>query len=172
MINLHLYPSLAEAFGGLKRQVALVIMGYGEQVLRICKRSAELSNVFYHAAVPPDRLLSYTGAADYGVSVIEPVSLSYEYCMPNKLFEYPVLVSPTSEQRALVERYGVGVVSHDTTVEAVREAVVHLLSRDLGELLRAVERVKREFCWEQQERIMRQSYVDSLALRSAREQSA
>jgi glycosyltransferase involved in cell wall biosynthesis len=163
-------PKLVDAFVGLEGRAALVIMGYGELVPWVQSRAAQQSNVFYHAAVPPDRLLAYTAGADYGLSVIEPTSLSYEYCMPNKLFEYlmagkPVLVSPTREQRDFVQRYGVGEVASDTGVPAIREAVLRLLARAPGSLRTAIDRVRREFSWETQETVLRRIYVDTLGFR-------
>jgi glycosyltransferase involved in cell wall biosynthesis len=37
--------------------------------------------------VPSDQVVSYIRGADLGVISVEPVTLSYRYCMPNKLFE-------------------------------------------------------------------------------------
>ena len=75
--------------------------------------------------MPHEDLLALTATADFGLSLIEPVSLSYEYCMPNKLFEYmmagvPVIVSPTVEQRKLVERYGSGIVARSSSAADAR----------------------------------------------------
>ena len=167
---------LVDAFVGLKQRAALVIMGYGELAAWVKDRAREHPNIFYHPAVPPDQLLSYTSAADYGLSVIESTSLSYEYCMPNKLFEYmmakkPVLVSPTREQRSFVERYGVGEVANDATTEAIREGVLRLLSRDVDEFTSAIERVRREFSWEQQETVLERIYLGSLGFRPVNEGS-
>ena len=67
--------------------------------------------------------------------------MSYEYCMPNKLFEYvmarkPVLVSPTLEQRNFVETHGIGEVADTLTPGAVRIAVLRLLARTPASLRR------------------------------------
>lgn len=161
---------LVEAFASLADRAALVVMGYGDIVEWVTAQAGRYRNVFYHPAVPPDQLLGYTAAADYGLSVIEATSLSYEYCMPNKLFEYlmarkPVLVSPTCEQREFVQRYNVGEVVRDTTPASIREGVERLLSRDRATFAAAIDRVRREFAWEQQEAVLRQIYLDDLGFR-------
>ena len=81
----------------------------------------------------------------------------------------PVLVSATQEQRSFVERYGVGEVAQDTTVESIREGVVRLMSRDVHALASAIERVRKEFSWEQQEAILKRIYIESLGFRGGKE---
>ena len=168
-------PKLVEAFSTLE-QIALVIMGYGDLSEWVEQMANQNDNIFYHPAVPPSDLLRHTAGADFGLSVIESTSLSYEYCMPNKLFEYlmagkPVLVSPTREQRDFVERHGVGVVLEDTSVEAIRKGVDQLLSQDLPVLRERVNQVRKEFCWERQEQTLRDIYMGKLAF-EARDPSA
>jgi glycosyltransferase involved in cell wall biosynthesis len=163
-------PKLVEAFDGLRDKGVLIIMGYGELVEWIIDAAKDRPNVFYHPAVPPQELLGFTAAADFGLSVIEATSLSYEYCMPNKLFEYlmarkPVLVSPTCEQRLVVEQHGIGEVVSDTGAESIRKGVLSLLAKDLSVLLAAIDRVRGVFCWENQEAVLRGVYMDELGFK-------
>lgn len=161
---------LVEAFSGLADQAVLVVMGYGLLTDWFTEQAEGHGNIHYHPAVPHDRLLSYTSAADYGLSVIEATSMSYEYCMPNKLFEYvmarkPVLVSPTLEQRDFVERHGIGEVASDTTPEAVQKAALRLLDRTPASLETALNRTRDEFCWERQEAKLEAIYLEALGFR-------
>ncbi len=69
--------------------------------------------VFFLGAVEHEQLLQYTAGADVGVALIENISLSYFYALPNKLFEYimaevPVLVTNLPQMKAIIEDYGVG----------------------------------------------------------------
>lgn len=158
---------LVEAFSGLADRAVLVVMGYGRLTDWFTEQAARHGNIHYHPAVPPDRLLAYTSAADYGLSVIEPTSMSYEYCMPNKLFEYvmarkPVLVSPTLEQRDFVERHGIGEVASNTTPEAVQKAALRLLDRTPASLETALKRTRDEYCWERQEAKLEAVYLEAL----------
>ncbi len=158
---------LVEAFAALGDKAALVVMGYGALTDWFSAQAACHPNLHFHPAVPPDQLLGYTNAADYGLSLIEATSLSYEYCMPNKLFEYvmtrkPVLVSPTREQRTFVERYGVGEVADDLSANAVRAAVLRLLARAPGSFDFQLNMARQEFCWERQEKKLEAIYLDAL----------
>jgi glycosyltransferase involved in cell wall biosynthesis len=158
---------LVEAFAGLSGRAALVVMGYGALAEWVAEQAAQYKNIYYHPAVPPDRLLAYTGAADYGLSVIEATSKSYEYCMPNKLFEYvmarkPVLVSPTLEQSRFVTRHGIGEVAGSISPEGVRDAVLRLLGRAPASFKHALDRVRQDYCWERQEMKLEAAYLGVL----------
>ena len=162
-------PNLVEAFSALDGRAALVLMGYGSLADWVAAEARRHPHIHYHPAVAPDRLLDYTAAADFGLSVIEPTSLSYDYCMPNKLFEYvmankPLLVSPTTEQSEFVRKYGIGEVSSDTTPAAIREGVLTLLAREPHAMQAALASTAAEYCWEGQEKTLERIYLDFLEL--------
>jgi len=81
-----------------------------------------------------NELLSYTAAADVGLSLIENISLSYHYALPNKLFEYimaeiPVVVSKLPQMVEIVMQYNVGeVVDLDNLDELIHK--IKLLSEN------------------------------------------
>lgn len=161
---------LVEAFSALAGRAVLVVMGYGVLADWFAEQVARHGGIYYHPAVPPDRLLEYTAAADFGLSVIEGTSLSYDYCMPNKLFEYvmarkPVLVSPTQEQSEFVRAHEIGEVARDTSAAAIQEAVLRLLARDPVALQDALARTGDEYCWEGQEAKLEAVYLDALGFR-------
>jgi glycosyltransferase involved in cell wall biosynthesis len=161
---------LVEAFSALAGRAVLVVMGYGALAGWFAEQAARHGGICYHQAVSPDRLLDYTAAADFGLSVIEGTSLSYEYCMPNKLFEYvmarkPVLVSPTREQSRFVRTHDIGEVAKDTSPAAIQEAVLRLLARDPVALQVALARAGDEYCWEGQQTKLEAVYLDALGFR-------
>ena len=165
--------NLVDAFAGLDVRAALVVMGYGPLADWMAEEAAHRPGIHYHPAVAPEHLLDFTAAADFGLSVIETTSLSYEYCMPNKLFEYvmarkPVLVSPTREQSEFVRRHGIGEVTRDASPAAIREGVLRLLSRDQHIFQDALARTADEYCWEGQEAKLETVYLNALGMRSRR----
>lgn len=160
---------LVEAFAALAGRAALVVMGYGALAAWVAEQARRHPDLHYHPAVAPDQVLDHTAAADFGLSVIEPTSLSYEYCMPNKLFEYvmarkPVLVSPTAEQSEFVRRQRIGEITDDTSPEAIRAGALRLLGRDRLSLQAALARTAELYCWETQETALAALYRDGLGM--------
>lgn len=157
-----------DAFRDLVGTAALVVMGYGplEGWLKSIAETQE--NIFFHPAVPPGELATFTMAADYGVSIIESTALSYEYCMPNKLFEYvmarrPVLVSPTREQSEFVEKNGVGVVLGEISPEAIKKGALELIEKGRHSFQHALDATARNYNWENQELTLRRIYDELLS---------
>lgn len=85
--------------------------------------------VHWVGAVPYDELHAWTCSADAGCCLIEPISMSYEYALPNKLFEYmmariPSLVTDLPALHDHVMHYPVGMlVDRTLSVGAITEAV-------------------------------------------------
>lgn len=79
----------------------LVLMGFGPLEETITKWSKQFSNIHFMEAVPPKEILSWTRSADCGVFILTTFqSLSYQFSLPNKFFEYlkaglPLMVSNT-----------------------------------------------------------------------------
>lgn len=64
--------------------------------------------------VPHDQVVSYISGATLGIISVEPVTLSYRYCMPNKLFELafagvPILSNELDDIRDFLNELGIGV---------------------------------------------------------------
>jgi glycosyltransferase involved in cell wall biosynthesis len=143
-------------------------MGYGPMEDYITSRSHTTDNVFFREAVRPEDILRYTSSADVGLSVIEPISLSYEYCMPNKLFEYlnaglPVITSPTKEQKLFVEENRVGMVSEDYSPESI-EKVVDYIAKNKDEYIESVRKASLTYNWHQESKKIESIYRKVLGI--------
>ena len=58
-------------------------------------------------------LLEITSSADIGIALIKPLSISYRYALPNKLFEYaaagiPSLASNLPNMQYYIKKYNLG----------------------------------------------------------------
>ena len=142
----------------------LVCMGYGpleSTVQAFAQRSAV---IFYHPAVDQKVLLNYTSSADFGILFYEDTCLNHRYCSPNKIFEYlmagiPVLTSNLFEMRRLVESESVGLVAASNDSHGFMQALERALDMDTEEMRENVRRVRQRFCWEEQEKVLRDVYA-------------
>ncbi len=93
-----------------------VIAGGGEYEEHYQKLAVQLNiahQVFFLGKLTQEDLPKITASVDVGVSLIENLSVSYYYALPNKLFEYimaevPVITSDLPQMKEIVDKYDVG----------------------------------------------------------------
>ncbi|MBU0474259.1 MAG: glycosyltransferase [Bacteroidetes bacterium] len=94
----------------------LVVLGTGvfqEKYEKIANDLCINNRVHFLGNIEQKELINYTSAADIGIALIENISKSYYYALPNKLFEYimaelPVLISDLPQMKKIVLDYRVG----------------------------------------------------------------
>lgn len=97
-------------------RVHLCVIGDGparEKLTALARATDVADRVHWLGAIDYDELHAWTCSADVGLCLIEPISQSYEYALPNKLFEYimaqiPVVVTDLPAMRKFVLRYRLG----------------------------------------------------------------
>ncbi len=117
------------------KNAALVLLGDGVKRKRLeekAEKTGVANRVFFLGMKPQNELLNYTAAADIGLSLIENISKSYYYALPNKLFEYimgglPVVVSDLPQMKNIVETYKVGEVVNLDKPDAVLSVIQNLI---------------------------------------------
>jgi hypothetical protein len=73
---------------------------------------------------------------DIGVFLIPPVNFNYANTLPNKLFDFiqarlGIAIGPTPEMAAIVNKFGVGVVSDDFTPQGLAKKLKALQTEDI-----------------------------------------
>jgi glycosyltransferase involved in cell wall biosynthesis len=106
---------IIEAFTQENINSHAVFIGYGELAVKIKEISTIEKNIHFHDSLPHEEVVSIVKNADVGLCLIENVSLSDYYCLPNKLFEYafarlPILASDFPDILAVVNKYDLGKV--------------------------------------------------------------
>jgi glycosyltransferase involved in cell wall biosynthesis len=104
---------LIEVFKNPKISAHLVFIGYGEMDFYIKSNQEQYENIHLHPSVSHENVVELVKSADVGFCLIENVSLSDYYALPNKLFEYifastPVIASNFPELANTVNKYNLG----------------------------------------------------------------
>jgi glycosyltransferase involved in cell wall biosynthesis len=138
----------------------LIIIGGGEYSEYYMKLSVEKNlgkKVFFFGKITQSELLNYTAGADIGLSVIENLSLSYYYALPNKMFEYiltgvPVLASNFPQMKAVIDNYKVGLYIDPENLQEIKETLNLLLNDDVfrNKLKKNCLDVASELNWEKE----------------------
>lgn len=121
---------LLQVFSSPGVQAHVVFVGRGPLRETVERCARDNPRVHVHDAVPHDQVVSLVKSADYGVCLVEKVSLSDYYSLPNKLFEYafagvPVLASNFPDMQELVERFSLGACTADDEA-SITQAVLRL----------------------------------------------
>lgn len=143
----------------------IVFLGYGELVSKVKEYSESFRNIHYHPSVPHHEVVRIAKSADIGLAMVEGVSLSYNYCLPNKLFEYVfsglfVIASDFPDMKRVVEEYDLGVtcsVDKDSLRELVKKVSdleVNRTNKDLFKL-----------SWQYQEKVLLKAYDKILTIK-------
>lgn len=94
----------------------LLIIGNGDVIdhlHQLAKKFDLKDKIIFIPKLEYSKLLEYTANADLGLSLDKDTNINYRYSLPNKLFDYihseiPVLVSPLTEVKKIVEEYNIG----------------------------------------------------------------
>ena len=108
--------------------VVLVLIGEGpmkNKYIETAKTYNLEDKMFFVDAVPYSTLSQFSADAYIGLSMIQPISKSYENALPNKLFEYAVAGIPTicsnlTAMQEMVNEYNSGIaISHNSQTEFI-----------------------------------------------------
>lgn len=105
--------------------------------------------------VPADRLIEAAAEADVGIVCLPDTSLENRFALPNKVFEYiaaglALIVPPLDELRAIVGRYGNGIVFARLAPEAVAAAINELEPAAVDRFKANSRRAATELVWERE----------------------
>jgi glycosyltransferase involved in cell wall biosynthesis len=153
---------IMDVFGTRNIDAHVVFVGYGELVNLIESYSKIFSNIHCHSPVPHEQVVKLISSADVGLCLVENVSLSDYYCLPNKLFEYcfaglHVLGSDFPEIRKLIERYSLGAccsLDHESIFSAISKIIEIKPERRTGLI--------SELSWDAQADRLRHAYREMI----------
>lgn len=136
----------------------LLIVGNGDAVpglKRTVDEKSLQSKVIFVPKMPYAELLSYTQAADVGLSLDKPTSINYTYSLPNKLFDYihsdlPVLSSQVVEVKRIVEGYQVGLTVNSSDVDALRQGMREMMKLGKSPFVDGLEKAKLDLTWDRE----------------------
>ncbi|MCY7299658.1 MAG: hypothetical protein LH616_10655 [Ilumatobacteraceae bacterium] len=114
----------------------------------IRKKAAATPGVTVHPPVPPETLPTVLNQYDLGVFLYPLKTLSHLHHLPNKFFDFVqarlgLVFSPAPEIDAHIAQYGLGVITADTTADALIDALRELSADDVTRFKSAADRAAR-----------------------------
>jgi len=111
----------------------------------IKKRAASSPRVTVHDPVPPATLPAVLNQYDLGVFLYPLKTLSHLYHLPNKFFDFVqarlgLVFSPAPEIDAHIGQYGIGIITADTSADALVDALKDITADDVSRFKQASDR--------------------------------
>lgn len=118
-------PLYIDTFNRLDEEYQLVFLGDGPLVESIKLAANYEKNIHWHESVDHSSVVDIASSANVGLCMIEPVSKSDEYSLPNKLFEFifarlPVISSRLPDIEHLVVNRNLGTVSDNNEEQLIK----------------------------------------------------
>ena len=128
-------PKIFQALAKIP-QAVLLILGDGEQrnnYENLAKELGIADRVYFYGMVNHDDLINYTASADLGLALIENISFSYYYALPNKLFEYimagvPVVSCNLPQMKKIIDDYNAGVCVDAESADEIYSALKKIIN--------------------------------------------
>jgi hypothetical protein len=120
----------------------------GGHLAVIRKKAASTPRVTVHPPVPPETLPRVLNQYDLGVFLYPLKTLSHLYHLPNKFFDYVqarlgLVFSPAPEIDAHIGEYGLGLITADTSADALVDALRDITVDDVNRYKKAADRAAR-----------------------------
>ncbi|MEO9023067.1 MAG: glycosyltransferase [Ginsengibacter sp.] len=153
---------LIDVFKSATAEKHLVVMGYGPFVDIVKCGEKQYPNIHFLEAVPPSEISYYSSGADVGLSIIENVSLSYYYCLPNKLFEYincdlPVIVSNFPDMKQIVNKFQCGWTT-DVSINSLADIISTISREAIVEKKKNVSEARLVLNWENESSLLYKTF--------------
>ena len=135
--------------------------GYGlDELKKLAEVKGVDQQIEFVGRVPYEKLEKYTAQASVGLLLEEPLGKSFEYALPNKLFDYihadlPFVASDLIEVNRIVEEYGVGEIVKERNPISLAKQIKNLSVINLEKYKKA----QNQLCWEKEQMVLRDLIV-------------
>ena len=131
----------------------VVFIGFGNLEKLIKEYESFNNNIHFHPPIRHDKLVSFIKYADFGLCLIENISLSDYFCLPNKLFEYtfagiPIIGSNFPEIKRIIKKHNIGVTCSVRDENSIKSKIKELENHNYNFKFNNLSKLS----WEQQEK--------------------
>ncbi len=156
--------NITDTFCEHKEGIDLILLGFGPMTEEMKKLSEEHSNIHYHPAVPPEKVIDVASSADYGIAGGEPgICFSFDNMLPNKFFTYfmaelPIVCPSLPEMERIIRKYDIGSIYHPKKEGSLIKAIREIINHNDNDFKTSIMKCKKDINWENQEKKIYQVY--------------
>jgi glycosyltransferase involved in cell wall biosynthesis len=159
------------------QKVILLIIGSGDALADLKSKVDELKipdRIHFIDKLPWKEMMSYTKAADAGLSLDKNSNLNYSFSLPNKLFDYlsagiPVIAGDLPEVSRIISENNCGILIPEVSTDKISEAIDELLMNPekLILLRKNAAIASQKLNWETESEIVLKLYNEIMGLNGA-----
>jgi len=125
---------MIEAVKFLPKNNIMVFIGGGKtenELKELIKKENLAKKVHFSLAVPPEQIISIVKQADLALALTQPISKSYYYSLPNKIFQYiaaetPILGSNFPEYKKIILQNNIGEVVNPARSKLIAQKIISM----------------------------------------------
>ncbi len=127
-----------------------LVPGDPRYIAALRERAQGNPRIRFLAPVPGEQLVPATHHHDIGVFLLPATSTSYQYALPNKLFEYiqarlAIAIGPSDGMAPLVREHGLGVISEDYAPQSLARLLRSLDHDQINVFKRRSHAIARQY---------------------------
>jgi glycosyltransferase involved in cell wall biosynthesis len=108
----------------------------GRYLEQLRRAAGESPRIVFHDAVAPHELPSVLNAYDVGIFVLPHQTTNHRFVLPNKFFDFAqarlaLVFGPAVETSALIEEFGLGIITDDFGSGSIARSLARLTREDL-----------------------------------------
>lgn len=136
-----------------------LLAGGSTRYLRKLAKLAAKSSTEILAPIPQESLITYGSSFDVAILSIYPSNLNYQYCLPNKLFQFiqsrlPIVCGPTPAIANIIQQYDIGVVASDFSPKALSAALRELSQESITRMKTNLDKAAYELSWDSDQHLL------------------
>lgn len=153
---------ICKCFQDSKRGFHILFCGFGDLAETIKEYQAKCPAIHLMDPVAPNMILNIARQADVGICLIENTCLSYQFSLPNKLFEYmhaglAVISSNFPTMRQIVTQARIG-WSIKPSTKSLSSLLQKIPPKTLQSMKKNSCKARKEYCWENNEKNILKMY--------------
>jgi len=124
------------------------------------------SRVFFHDTVATNFIPEEINKYDIGVFLLPPTNINYKFALPNKFFEFvqarlAIAIGPSVDMKVFVDRYQLGVVTKDFSIESFSRALNSLSIEEIMKFKMNANVAAPELCAEENMKYYRELILNN-----------
>lgn len=128
---------MIEAAKLLPRNFVLVFIGGGkieDELKKLIRKDSLEQKIYFFPAVSPEQIIPIVKEADLALALTQPISKSYYYSLPNKIFQYiaagvPILGSNLPEFKKIILGNEIGEVVNPKIPKDIAKKIIEVVSK-------------------------------------------